>query len=211
MPDEADDFIPTRWTLIERLKRWDDEKSWKDFFDIYWKLIYSAALKAGCTDAEAQETVQETVISVAKQMKEFKANPAYGSFKGWLLRVTRRRIVDQLRKRTPAGRADELRLMDDTGTSPANQVPDPAGDALAKFWEQEWQQNLLAAAIERVKEKASPKQFKIFYLLVARQQPAREVARTLGVNAAQVYLAKHRVSVLVKREVRELEKRMTMK
>ena len=59
-----DDLAPTRWTLIERLKKTEDSRSWQDFFDAYWRLIYSAARKMGCTESEAQDVVQETVISV---------------------------------------------------------------------------------------------------------------------------------------------------
>ena len=33
-----------------------------------------------------------------------------------------------------------------------------------------------------------------------------EVARTLNVNAAQVYLAKHRISRMVREELRRMEK-----
>ena len=83
----------------------DDQQSWQEFFDAYWKLIYSVALKAGLSDAEAQEVVQETVISVAKKMPEFKADPAVGSFKSWLLTLTRWRITDQMRKRARSGQA----------------------------------------------------------------------------------------------------------
>jgi len=54
------------------------------------------AVKAGLNDAEAQqEVVQETVISVAKQMPGFRYDPTRGTFKGWLLKITRRRIADQ--------------------------------------------------------------------------------------------------------------------
>ena len=81
--------LQTRWSLIGRLKDMDDRQSWQEFFDAYWKLIYSVALKAGLSDAEAQEVVQETVISVANKMPEFKADPAAGSFKSWLLTLTR--------------------------------------------------------------------------------------------------------------------------
>src|SRR3989454_10415663 len=73
--------LQTRWSLIGRLKDMDDQQSWQEFFDAYWKLIYSVALKAGLSDAEAQEVVQETGISVAKKMPEFKADPAAGAFK----------------------------------------------------------------------------------------------------------------------------------
>ena len=91
--------IPTRRSLLNRLKNWDDQESWKDFFDTYSKLIYGVAIQAGLNDTEAQEVVQETVIAVAKQMEVFKYDPRIGSFKGWLLHTTRWRISDQLRKR----------------------------------------------------------------------------------------------------------------
>src|SRR5689334_22221633 len=98
MPDDPREFIPTRSTLLSRLKDWDDHASWKDFFDTYWKLIYATAIKSGLSDAEAQDVVQDTVVSVAKKMQEFKYDPALGSFKGWLLQLTRWRILNQLKK-----------------------------------------------------------------------------------------------------------------
>jgi hypothetical protein len=80
MPNARQELIPTRWTLIQRLKRWDDQESWRDFFDTYWKLIYGTALKAGLPAVEAQEVVQETVISVSRNIADFKASPEGGSF-----------------------------------------------------------------------------------------------------------------------------------
>ena len=99
MNKENDDLIPTRWSLIGRLKDWDDQESWRQFFDTYWKLIYGVAMKSGLTHTEAQDVVQETVISVSKNMKDFKADTAFGSFKSWLLNLTRWRITDQVRRR----------------------------------------------------------------------------------------------------------------
>ena len=90
-------LIATRRSLVDRLVNWDDQKRWQEFFDTYWKLIYSAARKSGLTDAEAQEVVQETVITVAKKIDKLKYDPAIGSFKGWLLQITRWRIADQLK------------------------------------------------------------------------------------------------------------------
>ena len=92
MKNDPDELLPTRWTLIERLKNWDDQESWRQFFDTYWKLIYGVAIKSGLTHPEAQDVVQETVMSVCKNMQKFKADPAYGSFKAWLLNLTRWRI-----------------------------------------------------------------------------------------------------------------------
>jgi len=45
----------------------------------------------------------------------------------------------------------------------------------------------------------------MFELYVLQGWPVREVARLLGVSAGQVYLAKHRVSRLLKKEILRLE------
>src|SRR3989449_4619891 len=107
MKDE-DELIPTRASLLSRLKDWQDETSWKVFFDTYWRLIYNAAIKAGLIDAEAQDVVQETVIAVARNMPGFTYEAGRDSFKSWLLQVTRWKIADQFRKRAPVP-AEETR------------------------------------------------------------------------------------------------------
>ena len=75
-------LIPTRYSLLSRLQNWDDQTSWKVFFDTYWRLIYSFALKSGLTDTEAQDVVQETIIAVAKDIDKFKRDRSLGTFKG---------------------------------------------------------------------------------------------------------------------------------
>jgi hypothetical protein len=32
---QTEEFIPTRYSLLSRLQDWDDQESWKDFFDTY--------------------------------------------------------------------------------------------------------------------------------------------------------------------------------
>ena len=77
------------------------------------------------------------------------------------------------------------------------------------MWEREWQQNVMKAALERVKMRVSPRQFQIFDYNVLQGMNATEVRRKLGVSITQVYLAKHRVGTLLKKEIayiREQEK-----
>jgi len=45
MPSSREEFLPTRWSLLSRLKDWDDQKSWRQFFDTYWRLIYNTGVK----------------------------------------------------------------------------------------------------------------------------------------------------------------------
>src|SRR2546425_12638918 len=99
--NEGKEQNPTRQSLLSRLKDWNDQESWKVFFDTYWKLVYGAAIKAGLSDAEAQDVVQETVIAVCKSMPNFKYAQTNRSFKSWLLQLTSWRIADHFRNRDP--------------------------------------------------------------------------------------------------------------
>jgi RNA polymerase sigma factor (sigma-70 family) len=198
-------LFATRRSLVDRLANWDDRKHWQEFFDSYWKLIYSTARKSGLTDAESQEVVQETVITVAKKIDKLNYDPAIGSFKGWLLQITRWRIADQFRKREP-GNAKRPRSADDRLTATIERVPDSRIVDLDAVWEAEWKENLFEAAITRVKKKIEPKQFQIFDCYVRKEWPAQKVAERLRVNVGQVYLARHRVGALLKKEIRVLKK-----
>jgi RNA polymerase sigma-70 factor (ECF subfamily) len=207
MPSHQE-FIPTRRSLLTRLKQWDDQESWRDFFDTYWKLIYGVARKSGLEDTEAQDVVQETVASVARRMPEFKYDPAIGSFKSWLLRLTRRRIADQYRRRPkecllPSPPSDQT-----ARTAMVETIPDPKGLELEVVWDDEWRRNRLDAALTCVKRRVAPRQYQIYEAHVIKEWPLGEVARTLGVSARQVYLAKSRVGALVKKELKRLESQM---
>ena len=189
----------TRRSLIARLQDWKDQRSWDEFYRTYWRLIYSVATKSGLSPDEAWDTVQETVLSVARQTREKQYDPAKGSFKMWLWHIIRWRIKDQFRKRLPIT-AEEA----DSTESPAADVEnlaDLSGDTFDKIWEREWQQNILKAATERVKMKTSPRQFQIFDYLVLRGMSTADVRSKLGVSIAQIYLAKHRVGGLLRREI----------
>jgi RNA polymerase sigma factor (sigma-70 family) len=204
---ESDIFLATRRSLLTRLKNWDDQEGWRDFFQTYWKLIYGVALKSGLTETESEDVVQETVMTVARTMDRYRYEPERCRFKTWLMRITQMRIVDQFRKRGPAfvrgGRAGP-----DTGTSAEEKIPDPTSPFVESLWDEEWGKNLVDAAMDRVKKRVRPEHYQIFYLGVVKELSAAQVARTLGVSAAQVYLVKHRVAAQVKKEMQRLEKKM---
>jgi hypothetical protein len=103
MDQDTKELIPTRQSLLGRLKDWADSESWRDFFDTYWKLIYGVA--------------------------------------------------------------------------------------------------------RRVKVHASAEQYQMFDYYVRKRWTARKVARTLGVTVGRVYVAKHRISRAIKKEMELLEKK----
>ena len=197
-------LLATRRSLVERLPDLDDRVKWQEFFDTYWRLIYGVARKAGLRDAEAHDVLQETVIGVAQNIGRYRREA--GSFKAWLLQFTRWRIVDEFRKRSPADGPRSAKGGTRRGTGTIERVPDPASAVLDAVWDAEWERTMLAAAVERVKHKVSGKHFQIFDCVVVKQWPAAKVATALSVSVAQVYLVKHRIAGLLKKEIAALEK-----
>jgi RNA polymerase sigma-70 factor (ECF subfamily) len=209
----TDEFIPTRRSLLSRLKQWDDRGSWQDFFDTYWKFLYCVAVKSGLSDEDARDVVQETVVSVAKGLREGRFKVAEGSsFKAWLQLIVRRRVADHLRRRR-LQMAAHIGAADDgsSRTPTVERIAAPQTDTVDQVWEEEWAKNLADAAIERVRQRVGAKQFQMFDLYVLKGWPVGEVARSVKGNLAQVYLAKHRVTSLIRQETAKLRKRMEAK
>jgi RNA polymerase sigma-70 factor (ECF subfamily) len=189
--------------LLSRLKNWDDSQSWKDFFNSYWQLIYGVAIKTGLSDVEAQDVVQETIITVANKIGEFRYDPTR-SFKGWLLNTARWKINDQFRKRIP--RQDHAPREDDaTGTSTIGRLPDPGSLDLGALWDQEWKSHIQDIALERIKQKVNPKHYQIFDYYVLRQWPVEKVTSALRISEHQVYQGKTRILRQLKAEISRLE------
>jgi len=197
--------LKTRRSLLSRLRNLDDQESWRAFFDLYWQMLYKVARRAGLSEADAEDVVQETVVAVARQMPRFQYDAARGTFKGWLFRIVGRRVTDHLRRLYRQPRREELPL--DPEPEEDDSEPGLSGEAAGEIgvaWEQEWEQAVLEAAVARVREQTNPKHFQVFDCCVRLGWPTAKVAATLGLSAAQVYLARHRVSRAVKTAARAI-------
>ena len=204
--DESSSFLPTRSSLLFRLKEWDDTASWEEFFQAYNKSIHKVATGRGLTRMEADEVVQETMVAVARQIPEFKYDRAIGSFKSWLFTITRRSIGKHLKKRL-TGDSESTNSGGAELTAELESYADPA-PGLEQQWEEEWRLNLIHLAMDRVRRRIKPKQYQLFDLYVTQHLPMEQVTKMLNVNSAQVYMSKLRVSAMVRHEVNNLEKKL---
>src|ERR1041384_2849657 len=128
----TDSWLPTRQSLLLRLKDWQDQAGWREFFDTYWRLVYNVAPRSGLAETQAQEVVQNTFIYLPRRMPKFRYDAKRGSFKSWLRVVTRSRIHVYLRSANPAALLvrEPLAENGDEFTDPLEAIPDPAADAL---------------------------------------------------------------------------------
>jgi RNA polymerase sigma-70 factor (ECF subfamily) len=199
----AADSPPTSPTLLAKLRRRDDEASWRRFHDTYAALLLRYAQRAGLNASEAEDVVQETLIELVEKMPGFRYSPARCSFKGWLQLTVRRRVVDRCRRQF-------YRLAQ--ATVPREQPLDEALAAtlaveqsdLDRIWDEEWRTHLLEAAARQIKNTVNPRHYQIFHLHVLRRLSATETARRCAVSVMTVYLARLRVSRKVRAALREI-------
>lgn len=199
--------LRTRPTLLFRLRDWQDEASWTEFYRLYHQFVFGFARRAGLSHADAEEVAQDVFKRVAETVHEFEADPARGSFRGWLLNLTRWRITDKFRARKPHERQPGAPPFDETDrTATIERLPDGADVDAA--WDEEWQHHVLEAALARLARRVPSKHFQIFDLYKRQDWPVLQVARELGVNAAAVYLIGHRLTKQLKAEVELLKDRL---
>ena len=182
----------TRASLLTRLKDPGDDTGWQRFFDTYAGLIHNCALKAGCSPTEADDVLQEVLLSVAREIPNFKYDPKKGAFKSWLFCIVGRRVIDLFRKRRvgDARRLDSAFLPDEIGS---------ANHEMEAGWENEWREHVLNRASDLVKTQVSANQWQMFELSTVQDWPMERITAFLGVNRAQVYMARMRVTRLMKR------------
>jgi RNA polymerase sigma factor (sigma-70 family) len=204
-PTSAFRASPTRSSLIGRLADWSDNKSWQEFFELYWELIYALAVQSGLNEHEAEEAVQMTMVTISQSIREFKYDPKIGKFRGWVATIAMSRIRDLQRKRMreqrhlqrPGKKAPD----EDSRTATIERIEDER-DFASSLAEREWDAAVEEVALSRVRRQVNPKHFQIFDLHVIKCRPIGEVAELLQVSRAQVYLIKSRISRLLKQHAK---------
>ncbi len=202
------EWLPTRDTLLSRLRQIDAHESWMEFFELYWQLIFGVCRRFGLDEEASRDVVQETLIAVAQQLPELQRDKRKGAFKTWLFALTRNKVVDYYRKAGRQPNTVSIEALAPEQTGRLSNTADSAADAADEIWEQEWQRNVLERAKARVKARVKPAQFQIFDLYVNRQWSTDEVMKTLQVSRAQVFLAKHRITRLLREEANRITREL---
>ena len=204
LPDEPTGSLLTSATLLEKLRTPEDQASWQRFDARYRGLLQRFAQRAGLDEAAAQDVAQEVSIDVVQAIQKFEYDRARCTFKGWLLTIAQRRIVDHRRRQQYkfAGQSVPRETKLDTTLTQAM----PAGDpALEDAWREEWQRHLLDSALDRVKADVDPLQFQMFHLHVVHGQTVRQICTRLGVRGTAVYWAKYHIGRRLKKALRDID------
>jgi RNA polymerase sigma-70 factor (ECF subfamily) len=201
--DSPASSLRTRSSLLFRLRDWQDKESWDEFYGLYRRLVYGFSRKSGLSHEEAEEVTNDVFVRVAATVQDFESDPRVGSFRGWLMTLTRWRITDKYRSRPKDQRKVQSNRPSDA-TSTIERIPDSREDTA--IWEREWQSRILEAAMDRVAKKSRAKHFQIFDLHMRQHWSIFEISKELDISSASIYLVNHRLTKLLKREVETLKK-----
>lgn len=202
MDAESSSSLTTRPTLLFRLRAWDDGESWTEFYRLYHKLVHGMAKRSGLSHEEAEEVTQDVFKRVAETIEDFECDPQHGSFRGWLMNLTRWKITDKFRERRRNHGHATTTSSTEGAIPPIEEIPCAA---VNDDEDKEWQQHVLNAAIARIRRRVPAKQFQAFELLTQQHWSVLKIASELKMNPGQVYLVRHRVAKELKLEVDRLK------
>lgn len=200
----------TRASLLRRISNPDDARSWAEFHGLYRKLVFGFATRLGLQKADAEEVTQDVFNEIAQNISKFESNPERGSFRGWLLNLTRWRVMDRARaqQRADKRRAPRSAIADPERTSTIERLPDSRSEDADAVWEREWEHRVLEMALERLAARVDTRHFQVFEYHVVQGWPLGRIAKHLEINPATAYVINYRLKKELKREVEKLKARL---
>ncbi len=187
-------------TLLGRLRAAPtDEAAWVAFVERYGRRIYTWARHWNLQHADAEDVAQMVLARLARRLPNFVYDEG-GTFRGWLWTLTRHAWSDFLHARERSGRGSG-----DSGVLAYLESAE-AGDDLAARLAQEFDEELLEAAMARVQLRVAPSSWDAFRLTALEGQSGASAASQLGMPITSVFKARSRVQQMLQDEVRKLDR-----
>jgi RNA polymerase sigma-70 factor (ECF subfamily) len=194
-------FAPTtRASLLFRLRDPRDHEAWVEFVSLYEPVAYRLLRRAGLQDADAREVMQDLFMAVSRNIERWDPSRERGSFRGWLSRVARNLIINWLKQRGRRANAEggsNLQTM-------LEMIPAAAGPETVEF-DLELRRAMFRRAAEQVQLEVQPATWRAFWQTAVMGASAADAAKSLGMQAGAVRVAKCRVLARLQTVIRELE------
>lgn len=187
----------TRATLLARLRQHPtDQVAWDAFVERYGRHVYRWCRQWKLQDADAEDVTQEILAKLARKLRDFLYDPSR-SFRGWLKTVAHHAWRDFVESRP-------CRATGDDNVQELMHTLEAREDLLQKLAEA-FDHELLEAATLRVRLRVAAHTWEAFRLVALEGVPVTEVATTVRMQVAMVYVAKSKVQKMLQEEIRKLE------
>lgn len=188
----------TSLSLLDRA-RGDDPEAWRRLVHLYSPLVYSWARRAGLSNEDASDLMQDVFRSVATNVGKFRRDRPGDTFRGWLWTIARNKLHDMHRR--AAGQA--VAVGGSTMYGRIQSIPD---DVLTddEPSEAESKNSLLARALELIRDEFQESSWRAFWQTAVEGRTPADVAKELGLTVFAVYQAKYRVQRKLREELGDL-------
>lgn len=182
----------TSLSLLERA-RMQDPTAWQRMCELYAPLVYGWARKAGVSEQDAPDIVQEVFRVVTSHLARFRHDRPEDTFRGWLITLTRTEIRSFFRKlgrqvqTGEGGSTAHLRLQQLPAEHDVDVVSDGENARRAEYHE------LLLRSTELVRRDFAPHTWQAFWRSVVEGHPPDEIAADLNMTTNAVRQARFRV------------------
>jgi len=178
----------TSLSLLARLQESPDSNSWQRLVELYAPLLHSWLRRYDVQPSDADDLVQEVLLTVSTELPSFDHSGRPGAFRSWLriTLVNRLRNFWRARGRRPQARGGsymELRLAE---------LEDPAG-AMSQMWNHQHDRHVARRLLAQVEPHFSPSTWRAFCRVALEGAPADAVAKELAISLNAVFIAKSRV------------------
>lgn len=188
------EFTDTRPSLLAALGGGGDG-AWHEFFGLYAPAVYRVARLRGLAGQDAEDIVQQTMVSILGHIEGFEYSRDRGRFRSWVRRIAENKIADHFRARGARGRAIES----------AGDAPERREETDDSAWCNEWARQDLRHCLDQVAADVSPRRMEAFRLFVVKSATAAETAEILGMTIGAVYIARSVVMNELRRRMESLE------
>jgi RNA polymerase sigma-70 factor (ECF subfamily) len=191
----------TRVTLLGRLARnYQDPEAWSQFVDHYGRRIHAWCRAWGLQDADAQDVTQFVLLKLAARFREFRYEPTL-SFRAWLKTLTHHAWRDYLEAQRRPGQGSGDSTVRERFANLA------APESLALQLQEAYDLELFEEAMARVRLRVEPRTWDAFRLLAMDEWSGGQVAVHLGMKVATVFVARSKVTKMIREEVARLNRR----
>jgi RNA polymerase sigma factor (sigma-70 family) len=190
------DWGRTRGSLLIRLRDAQNHAAWREFVELYQPVIYRLCRRRGVRHSDAEDLVQQVLLSVARAVDRFDTGSEKGTFRGWLYRISHNVIVNFLSRDLPKNRASAEE------STAWQEAPEKDNSSLVRM---EVRRQLFREAAQRAREEFEESTFRAFWLTAVEDISIEEAAKRLNKNVGAIYAARSRVLKRLREIVQEME------
>lgn len=166
---------------------------------IYEPLLMRLMRSRGLQENDARDTTQQVLLRISGAIERYRPDGGEASFRRWLFCIARNVVVTFLSRQSR-----QPTLLDDWKAAEQLEPALATSDEM-KCFQHEYDQQVLAWAIEQVRCEFRESTWLAFVRTSIEGRPAQEVAQELKMSPGSIYVARSRIVARLRVKVEEFE------